>query len=215
MLSYAATALLRCGMVFPIRSPLNSSPTLQSSTIPPVESSNIFCYSGFHLRSLPVFCERSLAACPLSRSCRVWIRYNRTHVDSQALFLFFLLALQCGLDFCLIRFPRILPHKAFRNLFRAITIALPDVDSDRFKVTGERHFHFLSFRYKHNARFACVSQGAFAPTQIFRLCIFPIANRIRYWQNKLNETRNGVAEMDVALLMLSIWGIASLIIFAE
>lgn len=40
VLSYAATAMLHCGMVFLIRSPLDSSPILQSSTIPPPLSSN-------------------------------------------------------------------------------------------------------------------------------------------------------------------------------
>jgi hypothetical protein len=42
VLSYAATALLHCGTMFLIRSPLDSSPILQSSTIPALPSNHFF-----------------------------------------------------------------------------------------------------------------------------------------------------------------------------
>jgi hypothetical protein len=49
----------------------------------------------------------------------------------------------------------------------------------------------------------------------FVFLVLAIANRIRLCHKQYNGNANKVNEMDVALLMLSIWGLAALVIFAE
>lgn len=97
----------------------------------PFVSSNIFCYSRFRPRSLAVFCDRL-------RPRRVPCSVHALCIAAPATIRkgFFLLFGKRRLNLFLIRLARVLPQKAFRNLFCACLVSGLNVALNCFQVSS-------------------------------------------------------------------------------